>query len=110
MVFARRGVTGMLGGKLIAAAICLTDRHRAMHVTHLRSRFHWAYVRETVAMGLPLVPHLLMALGLISCGPVYPGILSRSSRSRTICHCLYFRDDHVAGNDVPEPGLGANLL
>ena len=60
-----RGVMGMLGGKLIAALICLLvgivlTRH-ALH-----SRFHWTYVRETMAMGVPLVPHLLMALGLIT--------------------------------------------
>jgi O-antigen/teichoic acid export membrane protein len=65
VVFAGRGVTGMLGGKLIAALLCLPvaivlTRH-ALH-----SPFQWAYVRETVAMGVPLVPHLLMALGLIT--------------------------------------------
>ncbi len=65
VVYARRGVTGMLGGKLIAAAICLMIAlFLARHA--LGSRFHWAYVRETIAVGAPLVPHLLMALGLIS--------------------------------------------
>jgi O-antigen/teichoic acid export membrane protein len=65
VAIARRGVIGMLGGKLIAALLCLPVAivltRRALH-----SRFHWAYVRETMAMGVPLVPHLLMALGLIS--------------------------------------------
>lgn len=65
VVFAGRGVSGMLGGKLIASLLCLLvgivlTRH-ALH-----SRFHWAYVRETMAMGVPLVPHLLMALGLVT--------------------------------------------
>lgn len=65
VVYARRGVTGMLGGKLIAAAICLIVAVLlARHA--LGSRFHWAYVRETIAVGSPLVPHLLMALGLVT--------------------------------------------
>jgi O-antigen/teichoic acid export membrane protein len=55
----------MLGGKLTAAMICLLI---AVFLAQpaLRSRFHWAYVRETAAVGLPLVPHLLMALGLVT--------------------------------------------
>ncbi|MFZ0314986.1 MAG: oligosaccharide flippase family protein [Candidatus Korobacteraceae bacterium] len=65
VVYARRGVTGMLGGKLIAATICLMVAVLlARHA--LGSHFHWAYVRETIAVGLPLVPHLLMAMGLVS--------------------------------------------
>ena len=65
VVYARRGITGMLGGKLIAAAICLLVAVLlARHA--LSSRFNWRYVRETAAMGSPLVPHLLMALGLIT--------------------------------------------
>ena len=49
----------------MAAAICLTVAVLlARHA--LGSRFHWAYVRETIAVGSPLVPHILMALGLVS--------------------------------------------
>lgn len=65
VVYARRGIAGMLGGKLIAAVICLIVALLLGRYA-LRSRFHWGYVRETVAMGLPLVPHLLMALGLVT--------------------------------------------
>jgi O-antigen/teichoic acid export membrane protein len=65
VVVARRGVAGMLGGKLVAAAICLLIAAVLSH-HELRARFHWTYVLETVRMGLPLVPHLLMALGLIA--------------------------------------------
>jgi O-antigen/teichoic acid export membrane protein len=65
VVYARRGIVGMLGGKLIAAVICLIVAVLLARYA-LRSRFHWGYVRETVAMGLPLVPHLLMALGLVT--------------------------------------------
>jgi O-antigen/teichoic acid export membrane protein len=65
VVFAGRGVMGMLGGKLIAALLCLVvGIFLTRHALH--SRFHWRYVRETMAMGVPLVPHLLMALGLIT--------------------------------------------
>jgi O-antigen/teichoic acid export membrane protein len=65
VAYARRGVTGMLGGKLMAASICLIIAvFLARHA--LRSPFHWAYVRETIVVGSPLVPHLLMAMGLVS--------------------------------------------
>ena len=65
VVVARRGAIGMLTGKLgaaliVAAVAMILVRHA------LASSFHWSFVRETAAMGLPLVPHLLMALGLVS--------------------------------------------
>ena len=65
VVFARRGVMGMLGGKLVAALVCLLV---ALVLTPpvFRGGFHWRFVRETAAVGLPLVPHLLMALGLVT--------------------------------------------
>jgi O-antigen/teichoic acid export membrane protein len=65
VVFARRGVVGMLGGKLIAAMICLAVALILARPV-FRTSFHWAFVRETVSVGLPLVPHLLMALGLVT--------------------------------------------
>lgn len=64
VVFAHRGASGMLLGKLAASVI-------GMGVTlflfsgALRSPFHWHYVRETLAIGMPLVPHQLMAGGLM---------------------------------------------
>lgn len=65
VVFARRGVMGMLGGKLIAAVACLAVA-LALAGPSFRTSFHWTYVRESVSVGLPLVPHLLMALGLVT--------------------------------------------
>jgi O-antigen/teichoic acid export membrane protein len=65
VVVARRGAVGMLTGKLIAAGICYCVA-ATLAAPSLASRFQWAYVRETVSMGLPLVPHMLMALGLIT--------------------------------------------
>lgn len=62
---ARKGVEGMLGGKLLAALICFLIA-AVLAWPALRSRFHWRHVRETIAIGLPLVPHALMAYGLVS--------------------------------------------
>lgn len=65
VAYARFGVKGMLGGKLLAALICLVIAV-ALGWHALRSRFHWQYVRDTIAMGAPLVPHQLMAAGLVA--------------------------------------------
>jgi len=65
VVFARRGVMGMLGGKLIAALVCLIVS-LALTRPVFRPGFHWKFVRETASVGLPLVPHLIMALGLVT--------------------------------------------
>ena len=64
VVFAHRGASGMLLGKLAAALIglCLT---LFLFSGALRAPFHWNYVRETLAIGVPLVPHQLMAGGLM---------------------------------------------
>lgn len=65
VAFARRGAIGMLAGKLVAAVICLVIVI-VLSWHALRSPFQSAYVQETVRIGLPIVPHLLMALGLIT--------------------------------------------
>jgi O-antigen/teichoic acid export membrane protein len=65
VVFAHRGVGGMLGGKLIASGLCLLIA-AFLSQPVMRSCFHWAYVRVTLQIGVPLVPHLAMALCLIT--------------------------------------------
>jgi len=65
VVFAHYGVLGMLGGKLIAASISLVVALVLVAPT-FRRKFEWKFVRETVSLGVPLVPHLLMALGLVT--------------------------------------------
>ena len=65
VAFARLGVKGMLGGKLLAAVICFVIAV-ALGWHALRSRFDWQHVRDTIAMGAPLVPHQLMAAGLLA--------------------------------------------
>jgi O-antigen/teichoic acid export membrane protein len=62
---AHRGVMGMLGGKCLAAMICLSIAV-FLASPSFRSPFHWHHVRETASLGLPLVPHQLMAGGLIA--------------------------------------------
>jgi O-antigen/teichoic acid export membrane protein len=65
VVFAHGGASGMLRGKLVAALILLVIT-LFLFAGVLRSRFRWRYVRETLAIGTPLVPHQLMAGGLIA--------------------------------------------
>jgi O-antigen/teichoic acid export membrane protein len=59
------GVKGMLGGKLIASLACFCIA-AVLGWPALRSRFHWQYVRDTLSVGYPLVPHSLMAYGLVA--------------------------------------------
>lgn len=65
VVFAHLGVKGMLCGKLFASLICLTIA-TVIGWPALRSHFQWQYIRNTIAVGVPLVPHQLMAVGLMS--------------------------------------------
>lgn len=65
VVLLRRGAVGMLTGKMIGAA-------GSFLVAFLVSRSWWMggfdskFVRETLPMALPILPHMLMALGLIA--------------------------------------------
>jgi O-antigen/teichoic acid export membrane protein len=65
VVFAHRGASGMLLGKLAAALVGLMVTLFLLSGIW-RSAFHWQYVRETLALGIPLVPHQLMAGGLMA--------------------------------------------
>ena len=64
VVMLRRGTAGMLTGKLVGAAGSLL-------VAVFLSRkwwvggFEWKFVRESLPIALPIVPHLLLALGLV---------------------------------------------
>jgi O-antigen/teichoic acid export membrane protein len=64
VVLLRRGAVGMLTGKLMGAVGSLL-------LAFLLSRkwwsggFEWKYVRESLPIALPIVPHLLLALGLV---------------------------------------------
>jgi O-antigen/teichoic acid export membrane protein len=65
VVFARWGAFGMLFGKLLAAALI------AVGVVHLlrpwvSAPLEWKFVRETLPLSLPLIPHYLMALCLVT--------------------------------------------
>ena len=64
VVFAHRGASGMLLGKLAASLLGLVVA-LFLFSDALRAPFHWRFVRETLAIGLPLVPHQLMAGGLM---------------------------------------------
>lgn len=64
VVLLRRGAAGMLTGKLIGAA-------GALVVAVVVSRkwwaagYEWKFVRESLPIALPVVPHMLLALGLV---------------------------------------------
>ena len=61
----RRGAVGMLTGKIIGAT-------GSFLIAFLVSKkwwtggFDWKFVRETLPMALPILPHMLMALGLVA--------------------------------------------
>lgn len=65
VVFAHRGARGMLLGKMAGSLIGLLLTLLLL-ATIWRSAFQWRYVRETMAIGIPLIPHQLMAGGLIA--------------------------------------------
>jgi O-antigen/teichoic acid export membrane protein len=64
VVLLRRGTAGMLAGKLMGAAGSLL-------VAVVVSRkwwaggYEWKFVRESLPIALPILPHLLLALGLV---------------------------------------------
>jgi O-antigen/teichoic acid export membrane protein len=64
VVIRRNGAIGMLAGKLVAAAIIFVFAVWSMRA-FLAAPFQWKYVRESLSFGLPLIPHLVMASGLV---------------------------------------------
>ena len=64
VIVVRRGAVGMLEGKLIAAA-GMAVVAVALSWPRIRARFRWTYVKETLPLALPLIPHQFMALGLV---------------------------------------------
>ena len=65
VVLLRRGPVGMLTGKLMGA----TGSFLVAFVVSKKwwtGGFDWKFVRETLPMALPILPHMLMALGLIA--------------------------------------------
>jgi O-antigen/teichoic acid export membrane protein len=64
VVIRRSGAIGMFEGKLAAAAVTFLLALWSMR-PFLTARFQWKYVRESLAFSLPLIPHLVMASGLV---------------------------------------------
>lgn len=64
VVLVRWGAAGMLLGKLIGAGLTAAVSI-ALLVRWLKASPRWYYVRETLPLALPLIPHNLMALGLV---------------------------------------------
>lgn len=64
VIIQHRGALGMLEGKLIATVLALLVAAWNMR-TFLTAPFAWRFVRESLSFSLPLLPHLVMASGLI---------------------------------------------
>jgi O-antigen/teichoic acid export membrane protein len=64
VIFYPMGARGLLSGKLIAAGLTLLV---AIFIFRhwLTGGWEWHYARETLQLALPIVPHSLLALGLI---------------------------------------------
>ncbi len=65
VVIARRGALGMLAGKFAATAVALAAA-AWLSRQWLRGGWDRKFVAPTFRLGLPLVPHTIMALGLIA--------------------------------------------
>lgn len=65
VVFLRRGATGMLTARALGATGALVVAC-VVSPQSLRSRWQWKFVREALRIALPLVPHGLMATGLVA--------------------------------------------
>ena len=64
VVLRRGGALAMLIGKFVAAAVTLLIVAWSMRA-YLAAPFRWRFVRESLSFSLPLVPHLVMASGLV---------------------------------------------
>ena len=64
VVIRHDGAIGMFEGKLAAAAVTFLIAAWSMR-PFLTARFQWRFVRESLAFSLPLIPHLVMASGLV---------------------------------------------
>ncbi|MCL2658897.1 MAG: oligosaccharide flippase family protein [Acidobacteriaceae bacterium] len=58
------GAVGMLQAKLVAALLVFLAAVWTMR-SLLSSQFHWKYVCESLRFALPLIPHMVMASGLV---------------------------------------------
>lgn len=64
VVIRHAGAIGMFKGKLAATSVTFLIAAWSMR-PFLTARFQWKFVRASLAFSLPLIPHLVMASGLI---------------------------------------------
>ena len=64
VVVRRDGAIGMFKGKLLAAVLTFLIAAWSMR-PYLTARFRWEFVRDSLSFSLPLIPHLIMASGLV---------------------------------------------
>ncbi len=65
VVWTRHGAVGLLAARAIGAAIALLTA-ACLSGSILRAPAQWSYVRDTLRLSLPLVPHGLIGFGLIA--------------------------------------------
>lgn len=65
VVWTRHGAVGLLAARALGAAVSLVVA-LGFSAPYLRAHPNWAAVRETLRISLPLVPHGLLAVGLVS--------------------------------------------
>jgi O-antigen/teichoic acid export membrane protein len=65
VVWTRHGAAGLLAARALGAAIALMAA-AGLSVPILRARPNWADIRDTLRISLPLVPHGLLAVGLVA--------------------------------------------
>ena len=61
----RAGALGMLAGKM-ASAVLSASCAIFLLKDWWRGKLRWGYVRETLALSVPVIPHQLIALGLVA--------------------------------------------
>jgi O-antigen/teichoic acid export membrane protein len=65
VVWAQRGAAGLLAGRALGVGAVLALAF-ALSGSLWRGRWRWSFVRATLRVSLPLVPHGLMAIGLLA--------------------------------------------
>jgi O-antigen/teichoic acid export membrane protein len=65
VVWTRHGAAGLLAARALGAGVSLLVAI-CLSAPYLRARANWADVRESLQISLPLVPHGLLAVGLVS--------------------------------------------
>ena len=109
VILLRDGALGLLGGKLTGAVLtlCLAlwlGRH------WLDGGWEKSFVREALPLSLPLVPHFLLALGLVAADRLILLRYRSMEEVGLVLTGLHFWDDDVPGDRIRRAGMVAGVL